>query len=141
MEPNQPTPSFYPEFDPPTYLQPPPPPKPRRDKFFALILLACAVILAVPFTAYFVFYRSTSSPITSHTNITPTLDAKAALLTDDFSKFLEAFTLLLERKDYAAIQTATDTENFQAIPLRASGIQDWQEVYGNLTAGAYYFVL
>lgn len=139
---------YYPEFhEPPTYLQPPPAPPPppsrRREKKLALLLLCGVLLVGGSFSAYIVLGRghtqlsSSITPTPALGRITPTLDAKAALLTDDFSQFLQAFTVLLARKDYPTIQTAADTQNFQAIPLRASGIQDWTQFYGNLTYNAY----
>ncbi|HLV97353.1 MAG TPA: hypothetical protein VKT82_01640 [Ktedonobacterales bacterium] len=151
MEPPQPEDPYYPEFNRPDYLQPPPspppPPAPQKRQvniIVALIVLCIVLILALPVTAYFVFYRSEGSslttpsvPLATEPASTPTLNARAGLLTDDFSKFLESFSALLEQHDYVSIQTAADTENFQAIPLRASGSQDWQQFYGNLTYNAY----
>lgn len=138
---------YYPEFqEPPTYLQPPPastpPPPRRREKKLALLLLCGALLIGGSFSAYIVLAHgqiqspSSASSTSTSTRTTPTLDARAALVTNDFSQFLQAFTVLLTRRDYATIQTATDTQNFQEIPLRADGIADWHEMYHELTTGA-----
>jgi hypothetical protein len=144
--------SAYPQYEETYDYIPPPPPPPlppskssssRRTWLFAALVLLLVLLIGISsFAAYQLGKQSISVQASKTSAVpTPTLDAKDAVQTGDFSKFIEAFAQLMAAKDYGAIQSATDTENFFAIPLRAEGKDDWNGMYSQLTTGNISFVI
>lgn len=136
------TPSFY----HPIRITPlPPPPRRRRVLLFAVGTVALvALVMATGVGAYQIgISTATASPRLSPTLVraTPTLDAQQAIQSADFSRFIQAFAILMAQKDYTTIQTATDTENFQEIPLFADGQGNWNEMSSELKTGNISFVI
>lgn len=140
-----------------TRIPPPPPPSlpAKKMQWWIAIALPALVLLIIGATlaGYIIGTNSskssqgsstqTSSASQSRTPIlTPTLDAKMMIHSGDFSKFLEAFAIAMANKDYNTIQSVTDTENFQAIVLRADGgFGTWNYMYSQLTTGNTSFTI
>jgi len=146
------------QYPPNEYLAtpiPPPPPRLKRPAWLFLLagLSVLVLISAVGLLGYYLgtsssksstptrssaaFSTSTSAPIS-----TPTLDAKTMIHASDFSKFIEAFATAMANKDYAIIQSVTDTQNFQSIVLYAGGgFGTWNEMYSQLTTGNISFIV
>ncbi len=127
---------------------PTPPPPPTRKKgshrIFARALLIVALGAAIGLMLYAIpkLPPLTSTPQTAP-QVTPTLDTQEALSSSDFNTFLRAFAIAMASKQYSLIQSFTDTNNFQYIPLCASGSGSWTTTYdalvtGNLTAVLQY---
>jgi hypothetical protein len=129
------TPIYYPD----QHLVPPPPPKRRRHPLLILVIVWLSIVLILVSASAVILYERqvpvVSTPTATATSSAPTLD------TDNFSRFFKAFLLLLQQHDYDSIQSATDTENFRAIPLRSSGTQDWSEFLPELTSGQMSFLI
>ena len=136
------------QYLPYEYLAPPPPPlHPKRPiwLFFLVGLSMVALLTGVGFFGYSLGnspLKSTSSMTTSNSISTPTLDAKTMIHASDFPKFLEAFATAMANKDYATIQSVTDTENFQSIALYADGgFGTWNDLYSQLTTENTSFII
>ena len=133
---------------------PPPPPRlpPTRKKRFTRLLRSALLIMALVVAIGLLLYvipkipPLTSTPQTAPPSTlqpTPTLDLQEALGSSDFTTFLRAFAIALASKQYSLIQSFADTNNFQYIPLCASGIGSWNSTYdalvtGNLAAVLHY---
>jgi hypothetical protein len=139
------------QYPPAEYLATPlPPPPPLRPKkpiwLFCLVgFSVVALIVGVGFFGYSLGDSSSkvsSSAATSTPVSTPTLDAKTMIHAGDFTKFFEAFATAMANKDYATIQSVTDTENFQSIALYADGgFGTWNDMYSQLNTGNISFIL
>lgn len=129
------TPIYY---YPDQHLVPPSPPRRKHILLILVIVWLSVVLILVSATAVILYERQVpvaSIPTATATSSAPTLD------TDNFSRFFKAFLLLLQQHDYDSIQSATDTENFRAIPLRSSGTQSWNEFLLELTSGQMSFLI
>ena len=130
-----------------TPIPPPPPSRPKRPVwlFFLLGLSLVALFAGVGFFGYSLgnsSSKASSPPATSTSISTPTLDTKTMIYAGDFSKFIEAFATAMANKDYATIQSVSDTENFQSIRLYADGgFGTWSDMYSQLTTGNLSFVV
>ena len=133
-------------------LIPPPPPvvyvhKGYRSLPWFVYIIGAVLVFLICFEAGIIYFSSAATKQTkSHAAaivplLTPTLDAKAAVQTEDFSQFIQAFAILIANKDYAAITTSTDIGNFQAIPLDADGQSNWHDTYNQLVTGNLSFVV
>ena len=139
---------------------PPPVPKRRRGWMVGAIVLIIVVISTTAVIAYMIgkgqvvsqqHLPTSSSPTTTHTPAqastptqaiqTSTPGVAQALQTADFNMFIKAFAQAMANKDYSDIQKATDTQNFQEIPLEADGISTWNDTYNGLTTGNLGFVV
>ena len=131
---------------------PPPPLPPIRKKRFTRLLRSALLIMALGAAIGLLLYAIpkipplTSTPQTAPPSTlqpTPTLDLQEALVSSDFNTFLRAFAIAMASKQYSLIQSFADRNNFQYIPLCASGIGSWNTTYdalvtGNLTAVLHY---
>lgn len=128
------TPIYY---YPDQHLVPPPPPRRKHILLILVIVWLSVVLILVSATAVILYERQIPAASVPTATSTPTL-----LQTADFSKFYEVFSDLMNHHDYAAIQSATDTENFQAIALRtSSGTSGWYTIHNQLTSGQLSFSL
>ena len=148
--------SSFGELYPYTHMPPPPPPS-NKHKFFKIligIVVASGLVASGAIVGVFASHQFSKTPIQTQATLqptptktqavshpTPTQDIAIALGTSDFQTFLKAFAIAMASKDYADIQKATDTQNFQYIPLHADGIGSWGDTYNELTTGNLSAVL
>lgn len=131
----------YPEYYTYMNITPPPPPPPRKWHQGWIIAVVLLMVVFVGVTATLVHLAGNSQTHLSSAIPTPTLDAQAGLQSSDFSKFIEAFAIAMANKDYTAIQKASDTENFQEIPLDADGSGNWNDEYSKLITGNASYII
>ena len=141
---------------------PPPPPKLQGNKrsHRVFITVVIALLLAISGIVMGIVYAEQHSnttvsarsqaPITTPTQLTsptsqiqptPNQDIQVGLTSSDFNMFLKAFAIAMASKQYDVIQNVTDTTNYRAIPLCASGGTSWSDTYDELRTGNLSAVL
>lgn len=130
----------------PHWNWPPQPPRRRSNWPLIVILLIIALIVAISTTVLFYLKQNPSASL----GLLPTSTAANSLYTSNFSQFLHAFSLVLQEKDYATLQTVVDTQNFQAMYMVPEpevyapsnpGPYNWQVINRELVTGRISFVL
>ena len=128
----------------------PPPPRRRQNRWLLLgMVFVVVLIMAAGVGAYQLgILHQTEAPARTTTHLsspqvkaTPTLDAKQAVESPDFSTFIQGFAILMAQKDYATIPSVTDTGNFQEIPLFAEGEENWKDMDNQLLTGNMSFLI